>query len=180
MEFIIANYPQLIVCFIICFAKIIEISIQSVRVVFLVKGERIIASILAFIECLIWGFVIAAILSSLGNNLYWLMAYCVGFAIGIFLGSIIENKIALGTTSLFIMVSGECVSKVSSYLCEVNKGFTVLHGEGSRGNMDVMIIVVARKEAKFVMQKINTLCDGKVFVISSEVSKFVGGYGIGK
>ena len=180
MEFIIANYPQIVVCFVICFAKIIEVSIQSVRVVFLVKGERIIAAILAFIECLIWGFVIATIISSLDKNLYWLFAYCIGFAVGIFLGSVIESKIALGTVSLSIMVNEECTTKVSNYLCESNKGFTILQGKGSRGNMNMMIIVVARKKVKKVMQDINSLCEGKVFVVSSDVSKFVGGYGIGK
>ena len=55
-------------CLIVCFAKILEISVQSVKTVFMVKGQRIQAAFLGFLECVIWGLVIASIIDTLGDN----------------------------------------------------------------------------------------------------------------
>lgn len=180
MEYILENFPQIIVCFVICFAKIIEISIQSVKTVFMVKGERVIAAVLAFIECLIWGLVISSIITSLGNNFYLLISYCMGYALGLFIGSMIENKIALGTSSVQIMVKREYEEEVEKFLMLNNRGFTILEGKGSKEKMSVIIMILPRKEVKSIMMEIKKICNNEVFVVTSEVSKFVGGYGIRK
>ena len=57
-----------IYCIIVCLAKILEISVQSVKTVFMVKGQRIQAALLGFLECVIWGLVISAIIDTLSGN----------------------------------------------------------------------------------------------------------------
>lgn len=171
---------QISICVIICLAKILEISIQSVKTVCMVKGERKIAAVLAFIECLVWGLVVSSVITSLSENLYWLFSYCLGYALGLYLGSIIENKIALGTSSVQVMVDKDHVVEVGKYLKENNHGFTILEGHGSKEEMYVVIMVLPRKEVKFIMAEIRKMCDNKVFIVSSDVSKFIGGYGVRK
>ena len=78
------------------------------------------------------------------------------------------------------MVKSDKVEKVIEYLNNSNRGFTVLDGKGSKEAMSVVMIVLPRKEVKAVISDIIKLCDKEVFVVSSEVSKFVGGYGIKK
>ena len=56
--------PHIVLCIVVCLAKIIEISIQSLKTVMMVKGERLKAALLGFIECLIWGLVIASMIAS--------------------------------------------------------------------------------------------------------------------
>lgn len=167
-------------CLIVCFAKILEISVQSVKTVFMVKGQRIQAAFLGFLECVIWGLVIASIIDTLGDNYLMLFFYCLGYSTGMYIGSVLENKIALGTSSIQLMVKSDKVEKVIEYLNNSNRGFTVLNGKGSKEAMSVIMIVLPRKEVKLVMSDIRKLCDKEVFVVSSEVSKFVGGYGIKK
>ena len=167
-------------CLAICICKIIEVSIQSVKTVCMVKGERKLAAALAFAECLLWGFVISSVISSLSSNVWLLLSYCVGYSSGLFLGSIIESKIALGTSSVQIMVDEERVKKVEKYLKEKGHGFTILDGHGSKEAMHVVIMVLARKTAKKTVQEIRKICDGHVFVVTSEISNFTGGYGIRK
>ena len=116
-EFVI-DWANIGMCFIICFAKVLEISIQSVKTVCMVKGERAVAVGLAFIECLIWGLVVSSVITSLSGNMLWLFAYCFGYAAGIFIGSVIESKIALGTSSVQIMVNKEHAKKVEEYLLQ--------------------------------------------------------------
>ena len=103
-------------CLAVCAAKIVEISVQSVKTVCMVKGERKLAAFLGFIECLVWGFVISAVISSLSRNVLLLLAYSIGYSSGLVLGSVIESKLALGTSSIQIMVDKENMEKVEKYL----------------------------------------------------------------
>lgn len=167
-------------CLIVCLAKILEISISSVKTVFMVKGQKIQAAFLGFLECVIWGLVVSRIIVTLADNPLMLFFYCLGYSSGMYIGSVLESKIALGTSSIQLMVKSDKVEKVTEYLNESNRGFTVLDGKGSKEAMSVIMIVLPRKEVKVVMSDIRKLCDKEVFVVSSEVSKFVGGYGIKK
>lgn len=167
-------------CFLVFFAKIAEISIQSVKTVLMVKGQKTQAAILAFIECMIWGIVISSIIHTLSDNYLMLIFYGLGYSAGLYIGSIIENKIALGTSSIQIMVTNDKLEMVEKYLNENNRGYTVLNGRGSKVPMNFLVIILPRKDMKTVMNDIRSICNKDVFVISSEVSKFVGGYGIKK
>ena len=123
--------PPIVVCLIVCAAKIVEISIQSLKTCMMVKGQRLKAAGLGFLECTIWGLVISTIIGTLGDNLFLLLFYCVGYAAGLFIGSTIEGKIALGTSNLQLIANDENTEKITEYLKENNKGYTVFEGHGS-------------------------------------------------
>lgn len=170
-EFLSSLHP-ILVCFIVCAAKIVEITIQSLKTCMMVKGQRLKAAGLGFLECTIWGLVISTIIGTLGDNLFLLLFYCVGYATGLFLGSTIESKIALGTSSLELIAGTESTEKIVSYLKE--------NGRGSVDAMQMIFIVLPRRETPKVLRDIRRVTDGKVFVVASEVSKYAGGYGMVK
>ncbi len=178
-EFLSSIHP-VFVCLIVCCAKIVEISIQSLKTCMMVKGQRLKAASLGFVECLIWGFVISTIIGTLGDNILLLLFYCSGYAIGLFLGATIENKIALGTANLQLIADDENTSKIKAYLKANNKGYTVFEGHGSVEEMNMVFIVLPRKESPRVLREIRQLCGNKVFVVASDVSKYAGGYGLVK
>ncbi len=178
MSEFLASIPPVLVCFIVCAAKILEITIQSLKTCMMVKGERLKAAGLGFIECAIWGLVISTIISTLGDDLFLLVFYCIGYATGLFLGSTIESKIALGTSNLEIIANDNSTAKITAYLKEHNYGYTVLEGHGSKDKMNMIFIVLARKEAGRVLKELRLECDNKLFVAVSEVSKYAGGYGM--
>ncbi len=178
MSEFLASIPPILVCFIVCAAKIVEITIQSLKTCMMVKGERLKAAGLGFLECTIWGLVISTIIGTLGDNIFLLLFYCAGYATGLFLGSTIEGKIALGTSNLEIMASVENTELILTYLKEHGKGFTVFEGHGSTEPMNMIFIVLPRKEATRVLKDLRKICDKKMFVVASEVSKYAGGYGM--
>ena len=180
MSEILNVLPPVLVCLLVCAAKIVEITIQSLKTCMMVKGQRLKAAGLGFIECTIWGLVISTLISTLGDNLLLLLFYCVGYATGLFLGSTIEGKIALGTSSLELIASDASTKQITSYLKENNRGYTVFAGQGSIDKMNMIFIVLPRKEAPRVLREIRTICDEKIFVVTSEVSKYAGGYGLVK
>ncbi len=180
MSELLASLPPVAVCFIVCGAKILEITIQSLKTCMMVKGERLKAAGLGFIECTVWGLVISTLISTLGDNLVLLLFYCVGYATGLFLGSTIETKIALGTSNLEVIANEENTKKITAYLGERGMGYTVLDGHGSKDKMNMIFIVLARKEAPRVLKDLRRECDNKLFVSVSDVSKYAGGYGLVK
>ena len=175
-EFLSSIHP-IAVCFLVCFAKIIEITIQSLKTCMMVKGQRLKAAGLGFVECTNWGLVISTIIGTLGDNIGLLLFYCVGYATGLFLGSTLENKIALGTSNLELIANDESTAKITAYLKENNRGYTVFEGKGSTDKMNMIFVVLPRKETPRALKEIRSACDNKVFVAVSEVSKYAGGYG---
>ena len=176
----VKEISPILVCLLVCAAKIIEITIQSLKTCMMVKGQRLKAAGLGFIECTIWGLVISTLISTLGDNLLLLLFYCVGYATGLFLGSTIESKIALGTSNLELIASDESTDNITAYLKEHNMGYTVFDGRGSKDKMNMIFIVLPRRETPRTLKEIRAVCDNKVFVVASEVSKYAGGYGMVK
>lgn len=165
---------------IIMAAKIIELSISSIKTVFMAKGNRSLASTFGFIECLVWGFVVSAVITSLSENLLWLFAYAIGYSLGVFLGMKIESKIAIGTKKIELIANEKNTEIVTDYLAEHNRGFTVVTGHGKEEIMNIITIVLPRKVEKETIKKINELTDNKCFVNTSDVSRMSGGYGVRK
>ncbi len=180
MSEFLASIPPILVCFIVCAAKIIEITIQSLKTCMMVKGQKMKAAGLGFIECVIWGLAISTIIGTLGDNYLLLLFYAVGYATGLFLGSTIEGKIALGTSNLQLIANDENTEKIKAYLKEKGRGYTVFDGQGSVDKMNMIIIILPRREAGKLLKEIRKICDKKVFVVASEVSKYAGGYGMMK
>ncbi len=180
MSEFLASIPPVAVCLIVCAAKIIEITIQSLKTCMMVKGQRLKAAGLGLLECTIWGLVISTIIGTLGDNLFLLAFYCVGYATGLYLGSTLEGKIALGTSSLQLIANDENTEKIITYLKENARGYTVFEGEGSKGRMNMIFIVLPRRDSVPVLKQIRSICENNVFVVVDDVNRYAGGYGMVK
>lgn len=180
MSEFLASIPPFVVCLIVCAAKIIEITIQSLKTCMMVRGQRLKAAGLGLLECTIWGLVISTIIGTLGDNLFLLAFYCLGYATGLFLGSTLEGKIALGTSSLQLIANDENTERIVTYLNENSRGYTVFEGHGSKKKMNMIFIVLPRRDATPTLKKIRAICDNNVFVVVDDVNKYAGGYGMVK
>lgn len=180
MSELLSSIHPVAVCFIVFAAKIIEITVQSLKTCMMVRGQRIKAAGLGFLECAVWGLVVSTIIATLGDNLLLLAFYCIGYAAGLFLGSTLEGKIALGTSSLQLVANSENTEKITNYLNESSRGYTVFDGHGSKDKMSMIFIVLPRRDALSVLKEIRKICDNNVFVVVGDVSKYAGGYGMVK
>lgn len=178
MSSFIATLPLVLVCLMVCASKILEISIQSLKTVMMVKGQKTKAAMLGFIECVIWGLVVSSVITTLGDNIALLLFYCLGYALGLYIGSSIEGKIALGTSSINFIANQKNSKKILDYLTENNKGYTVFEGKGAKENVNQILIITQRKEGKQIIEDVKRMCNDEVFITTSDVSRFVGGHGI--
>ena len=177
MTEILHSLPQILTCLLICGVKIIEMSVQSIRVIMQVKGQRLESTLLAFLECVIWGLVTSAVITTLADNMYWLFAYCVGFAAGIYFGSVLENKLALGETNLQLIVDEDDGNKIIEYLVDSDRGFTAFEGFGYEGKKFKINTVIPRKVEKQILKDIHNMTP-HAFLVISGIGAYVGGYGV--
>ncbi|MDP3398551.1 MAG: DUF5698 domain-containing protein [Bacteroidales bacterium] len=159
------QYPY-ILPFVIFFGRIIDVSLGTLRIIFVSKGEKYKAPIIGFFEVLIWIVVISEIFSR-ANDITAYLSYAAGYASGNFIGILIEQKIAFGILLCRVYTKGNGKELVS-LLNRQNIGATLIHGTGSLGEIDIIETVVDRNLMKKV-ERIFTEFDPNVFFVVEDV-----------
>lgn len=174
MEYLQASpyYTYLVLPLLIFIARIFDVSFGTLRIIMVSKGVKRVAPFLGFFEVLIWILAISQIMANL-NNWICYIAYAAGFATGNYIGMLIEEKLAMGTLIVRIMIpdSGNLLSK------ELNaKGFgtTTVCGNGAVGKVDLIYTVVSRKDLECVEDVIKRY-DSNAFYSIEDVKKVKNG-----
>jgi uncharacterized protein YebE (UPF0316 family) len=146
-------------------ARILDVSIQTIRIVFVSRGHKIVASTLGFFEVLIWLMAISQIIRNLSNPLCYI-AYGGGFAAGTFIGLVIEEKLAIGAYLVRIITKLEATDLVGS-LRAAGFGVTNVPAEGASGKVCVVYTVVRRASMPEVMGIVKQHNPGAFYTIEN-------------
>lgn len=123
-------------------ARIFDVSLQTMRIIFISKGRRLLAPLLGFFEVLIWLVAITQIMKNLTNPFYYL-AYGAGFAMGTYVGLRIEERLAFGNVLLRVITEKDAGAIVSALRGEKH-GVTCIDGEGISGRVKIIFLVLDR------------------------------------
>ncbi|HEY9063290.1 MAG TPA: DUF2179 domain-containing protein [Pseudobacteroides sp.] len=141
-------------------SRIFDVSIGTMRIIFVSRGKKMIAPLLGFFEVFIWLIAISQIMQNL-SNIFCYLAYAGGFAMGTFVGLIIEEKLAIGILVVrVILVKDEC--KLVERLSSSGYGVTVVDAKGVTGSVKVVYTIVRRKDKDNVLSIINQ-CHSNAF-----------------
>jgi uncharacterized protein YebE (UPF0316 family) len=130
-------------------ARICDVSIGTLRIIFVSKGKRNIAPILGFFEVLIWITAISKIMENLHHYINF-VAYAAGFATGNYVGMIIEEKLAMGILMIRVFARERGLELVEK-LNVRGFGATVVEAHGARENVDLIYSIVKRNELQNVL-----------------------------
>lgn len=130
--------------------RIIDVSLGTLRIGFLVRGERRLAGLFGFFESLIWLVAAAQVLTNLSSP-WQFVAYAGGYAAGTMLGVSIERWLAIGQ-SIMRIVSPIDGPQVESALRDAGFYVTVLNARGRDGDVSVSFTVLPRKRIPEAMQ----------------------------
>ena len=156
-------------------ARIVEVSIGTLRVILMNKGYRLISSILAFIEVLIWVIVASNVLNKIAENPIKVVVYSLGFATGVFLGSIIEGKVALGNILIQAILPLDNGIEIAGILREDGIGVTTIDAEGKDTRRIVLMIYSKRRGKEKVINRIKEL-EPTALIVSNDLATIQGGY----
>jgi len=145
-------YAWLLLPLLIFAARVADVSIGTVRVIFVARGLKYIAPVVGFFEILIWLLAIGQIMKNLSNPACYI-AYAGGFAMGNFVGIWIAEKLSLGVV-LIRVVTKKDASELVGYLKSAEYGVTSVDGHGSAGEVKVVFTIIPRREAQSVVELI--------------------------
>ena len=135
-------------------ARILDVSIGTLRIMFVSKGLRGKATMLGFIEVLIWIIVVAQIFQNL-DNWFNYVAYAAGFATGTFIGMYIEERMKVGV-QIFRIIVGQESDELATHLLNANFRITEVEGKGKYGPVKVIFSVAKRKRWQELIDILNT------------------------
>lgn len=136
----------------IFFARIIDVSIGTIRIILVSKGYKRVAPIAGFFEVLVWIMAITRIVNNLDNWICYI-AYAGGFATGNYIGMIIEERLALGYEMVRVITRKEAGELVQA-LKDRGYGTTSVKAQGNQGEVAVIYVIVSRKKMKEVVELI--------------------------
>jgi uncharacterized protein YebE (UPF0316 family) len=148
-------FVYIIIPLLIFLARVIDVSIGTMRVIFISRGYKLLAAFCGFFEVLIWLIAITQIMKNL-NNVYNYIAYATGFASGNYIGMIIEEKIALGNVILRVVTQND-LGELRNCLKQKNYGVTILNAEGHTGTVKILFTVIPRQELEQVISFVKTM-----------------------
>jgi uncharacterized protein YebE (UPF0316 family) len=134
-------------------ARICDVSIGTMRIIFVSKGKKYIAPFLGFFEVLIWITAISKIMQNLDNYVNYI-AYAAGFATGNFVGMIIEEKLAVGIQMIRIFTDQKG-NELMQILNSQGYGATTVNAFGSREEVQLIYTIVRRNNLGNVLDIIN-------------------------
>jgi uncharacterized protein YebE (UPF0316 family) len=142
-------YSWIILPLIIFFSRIGDVSLGTLRHVFISKGYRQIVPILGFFEVLIWILVVAQIMKNL-NNVACYLAWAGGFATGTYVGLLIEERLALGLQVIRIITNQNCDNLLENLRLE-NHGVTIVEAQGAVGPVKMIFSIIKRKNIQQIV-----------------------------
>jgi len=153
--------------------RICDMSLDTVRVIFVVRGRKKEAWVLGFFTSLIFVVAISSVLANLNNPLN-IIGYAAGFATGNVVGMFLEGKLALGHIQITI-ISPTLGTKLAEQLREHGFAVTEIPGRGKDGTVNMMQCSVLRRNVQMVEAIVKEV-DPSAFMTAEEVRPIQRGF----
>ena len=153
----------------IFFAKLVEVTIATIRMVLTAKGNRIAASLLAAVEVTIWLIVTSTVLSGISEDPLRAVAFGLAFVVGVNMGIFIEDKLALGLAQIEIISELESAKHITRKLRGRGYGVTTYDCEGMDGKKLAIGLKVLRKDVPPTIELLKEY--GDLFVTVTDIRK---------
>lgn len=155
------------------FARICDMTLDTFRVLCIVKGRKLLGSCLGFFQVLIWLVVIKKVLSEMDSAGY-MIAYAAGFAAGNYVGSVLDEVIALGKVSVQVITS-RYDNIFSEKIREAGFGVSSVDCMGKCGLKTLLIIEIEKKHLRKLFRLLNEL-DSEAFVSVFDINRTKNGF----
>jgi uncharacterized protein YebE (UPF0316 family) len=145
-------YSLVILPVLIFLARVGDVSMETIRVIYISRGVKYLAPIIAFFEIIIWLLAMEVVMSDL-SNIANFFAFALGFATGTWVGLVIEERLSIGMVVLRIITTqDEADDEIIAFMEAEHCGVTSLDAKGTRGNVRMILSLVNRTELPRITQ----------------------------
>jgi len=159
--------------FLVFVLRVIGVTLATVRVLIMTRGRKLSAASIGFFEVMVYALAIGYVVNNL-SNVWNLLGYSLGFAVGTLVGMWLEERMALGYASVRI-VSKYRGHALADAIRDAGYGATVEWGEGRDGAVGLVVATVRRKEVDSVCALADQV-DPSAFVTVEETRTIRRGY----
>lgn len=133
-------------------SRIFDVTLGTLRIIFVNRGMRNLAPIIGFFEVLIWLIVISQIMQNMKSPINYI-AYAAGFAAGNYVGIMIEQKLAMGITLIRIITRKKAPELLADFRA---KGYSVTNvpAVANSGDVEIIFLPARRKEIKQIIETV--------------------------
>lgn len=167
------EFTMVVIPVMIFLLRIIDVSLGTIRIIFVSKGFKQIAPVIGFFEILIWIFVVSRVMDNLDNWVSFI-AYAGGFATGNLVGMRLEERLAIGHELVRVITKKEAFELIAALK---NKGFgiTSIKAMGVDGEVAVLYVIISRKKMDQVIELIRQYNPNALYTVEDirKVSKEV-------
>lgn len=163
-------------CIKIFLVRIIDVSLGTVRTIITVKGRRVLASMVGFIEVFVWFLIVREALNTDETSLWIAISYSLGFATGTYIGSVLSDIFISGTLGLQVVTSNTD-NKMVNVLRDNGYGVTVVDVRGKEEDKGkyMLFIEIDKKKLNSLKNLIKSL-DANAFIVVNETKYVQNGY----
>lgn len=137
-------FATVIVPLLICLARVTDVTIGTLRIIFVSKGYKLLAPILGFFEITIWLMAITQVMKNLDNYVN-ILAFATGYSLGNFIGIWLENRLAIGMVVMRIITKRDSKALVEA-LKKQGFNVTVADAEGNLGAVSIIFMNLKRSQ----------------------------------
>ncbi len=165
-------FQWIVLPILIMLARILDVSIGTIRIILVARGYKLLAPVLGFFEVIIWLIAISQVMQHLKNVMCYL-AYGTGFALGNYVGILMESKLAMGLQAIRVITQTELHS-FPMVLRDEGFGVTTLDAYGSRGPVNIFFTIVPRKDVPRVLDLVKIFAPDSFVTVEDIRSSYAG------
>lgn len=145
-------FQYILLPILIFLARIIDVSINTVRIIYMLHGKKLLSTVLGFFESLIWLLAISQIFQNLSSWPTYL-AYAGGFGSGILVGMLIEEKLAIGKV-LVRIITRTPADQLIKYFTHMKYRYSNIDADSEGGPVNVLFTVIKREKLEITIKAI--------------------------
>jgi uncharacterized protein YebE (UPF0316 family) len=165
--------PIILTYVFIFFSRIFDVSLGTLRIIYLTRGQSKLAAAIGFIEVMIYVVALSMVINNLDRPLN-ILIYGFGFACGNYIGSVIEEKVAVGYVNVQVITKNNGCGLEGS-LRDLGFGVTSMDCFGKDGPHRILHILMKRKALPVFLKSLRQL-ESEAFISIIDTRKIMGGY----
>ena len=163
---------NIVIYFLIFIFKVLENTLSTLRIIVVANGKKILGALLQGIIALVWAFSTGLVVVNVLKDPFKVLFFTLGSLVGSYIGCLIEEKIAMGTNMLTVVVDKCLSSRIIGILRKHNYEVIVLNGKCKDEFKNVLLVMVKRKKRKDVIKLINNIDSSSTIIVENAFDYF--------
>ena len=144
------DLSTLLLGLLIFFARVVDVSLGTIRTIVIVQGKTTVAFVLGFIEVLIWITIVSTVVNRMSQTPILVLFYALGFATGNVVGILAEKQMGFGAMILRV-ISRPKGKEIAQRLRHLGQAVTIFKGEGMRGEVTQLYVACRRRDLRWIL-----------------------------